>query len=44
MLFLVDHLNGGAYNLDASANRFFYLSTRSMSKWPLGGTKIAYNI
>ena len=32
MLFLVDHLNGGAYNLDASANRFFDLSTRSMSK------------
>ena len=30
MLFPVDRLNGGAYNVDASANRFFYLSTRSM--------------
>ena len=44
MLFPVDRLNGGAYNVDASANRFFDLSTRSMSKWPPGGTKIAYNI
>ena len=30
MLFPVDRLNGGAYNVDASANQFFYLSTRSM--------------